>query len=101
MEQIAILERAQRLLEGHSIPVIANLPSESSAGRPFQVGDSVVYKIPACIESPINYQWVWYQGMVQAVDCRLEQLLVVPTDEAQPWRVVSWIYVKKMDTHEN
>jgi hypothetical protein len=100
MDQILILERAQRLLRGDSISVTPTLSVEPNAGRPFQVGDSVAYRIPAFIESPTKYQWVWYQGVVQAVDCRLGQLVVIPTDEAQPWRAVSWVYVEKAEKHE-
>jgi len=75
------------------------IPSTVKAGsndRQFSIGQTVAYRIPI-IKSHSDYFWEWHTGTIQAIDFHNERLTLTPEDEAEPWRVIAWIYACRKD----
>lgn len=72
--------------------------SKTVVPLPFHVGDRVRYFIPVIEQVPHRYNWEAQIGIVQMVDPRWQTATIFPEDEAEPWRVVPWVYVRKAET---
>ena len=67
---------------------------------PFYIGQRVAYQIPIHISTPTDYSWEHHTGIVKDVDARNERLTMIPETEAQPWRIVAWVYCTPRGGHE-
>jgi len=64
---------------------------------PVHIGQRVQYCIPTNIKSSQRYTWDRHVGLVEIIDTENHLALIIPEDEAIPWRWVNLVFVNGVE----